>query len=180
MKLKRIPCHITYTNEETHSIIKSSKKLSPLYNGKIISKGPRYCPSIEDKVERFADKTRHQIFLEPETLTDKEVYPNGISTSLPENVQLEFLKTIDGLKDVIITKPGYAIEYSHLILKTYLIISQQSNLIIYSLLDKSMEQQAMRKLLHKVLLPALMRPYILRWQRALVSVQKHCIYRSDD
>jgi len=108
-----IPCHITYTNVETHEIIKSSKHLSPLFNGKINSVGPRYCPSIEDKVERFSDKNSHQVFLEPETLSDKEIYPNGLSTCLPEQKQLEFLHTIKGLENCVISHPGYAIEYSY-------------------------------------------------------------------
>ena len=108
-----IPCHITYTNPKTHEIIKSSQHLSPLFNGKINSVGPRYCPSIEDKVERFEDKNSHQVFLEPETLADKEVYPNGLSTCLPEQKQLEFLRTIKGLENCIMSHPGYAIEYSY-------------------------------------------------------------------
>ena len=111
--IQRIPCHITYTNQYTHSIISNSKELSPMYDGRITSIGPRYCPSIEDKIERFSDKSHHQIFLEPETLSDNEIYPNGISTSLPEKVQLEFLRTIKGLESVEMTKPGYAIEYSY-------------------------------------------------------------------
>ena len=112
-KIKTIPCHITHTNEKTHGIIKSSRHLSPLFNGKINSVGPRYCPSIEDKVERFADKNSHQIFLEPETLADKEIYPNGLSTCLPEEKQLDFLHTIKGLENCIMSHPGYAIEYSY-------------------------------------------------------------------
>ena len=111
--IKTIPCHITHTNEKTHAIIKSSQHLSPLFNGKINSVGPRYCPSIEDKVERFADKNSHQVFLEPETLADKEIYPNGLSTCLPEEKQLDFLHTIKGLENCIMSHPGYAIEYSY-------------------------------------------------------------------
>ena len=111
--ITEIPCHITYTNKATHLIIKSSKDLSPLFNGAIESVGPRYCPSIEDKVERFFDKESHQIFLEPETLDNKEVYPNGLSTCLPESIQLEFLRTIKGLENCQVTQPGYAIEYSY-------------------------------------------------------------------
>ena len=111
--IAEIPCHITYTNNNTHQIIKSSQHLSPLFNGSIESVGPRYCPSIEDKVERFIDKNSHQVFLEPETLSDKIVYPNGLSTCLPENIQLSFLKTIKGLEKCEISQPGYAIEYSY-------------------------------------------------------------------
>lgn len=110
--ISEIPCHITYTNKNTHQIIKSSQHLSPLFNGSIDSVGPRYCPSIEDKVERFMDKSSHQVFLEPETLSDEIVYPNGLSTCLPENIQLSFLKTIKGLEKCKISQPGYAIEYS--------------------------------------------------------------------
>ena len=126
-----IPCHITHTNGETHEIIKSSQHLSPLFNGKINSAGPRYCPSIEDKVERFSDKNSHQVFLEPETLSDKEIYPNGLSTCLPEQKQLEFLHTIKGLENCIISHPGYAIEYSYfdpLGLNKYLQTKNISNL----------------------------------------------------
>ncbi len=111
--IKRLPCYITYTNKDTHKIISDAKKLSPLFNGKINSIGPRYCPSIEDKVYRFADKENHQIFLEPETSDNLEIYPNGLSTSLPLDIQKEFLKTIPGLENCEITQPGYAIEYSY-------------------------------------------------------------------
>ena len=111
--INEIPCHITYTNTETHKIIKETQSLSPLFNGSIKSAGPRYCPSIEDKVHRFYDKESHQIFLEPETLSDEEIYPNGLSTCLPEHTQLKFLRTIQGLENCKITQPGYAIEYSY-------------------------------------------------------------------
>ncbi len=109
----KLPCHITHTNQETHDIILGSKKQSPLFNGKINTVGPRYCPSIEDKVYRFTDKLSHQIFLEPETSNNLEVYPNGISTSLPLEIQKRFLHTIRGLEKCEITQPGYAIEYSY-------------------------------------------------------------------
>jgi tRNA uridine 5-carboxymethylaminomethyl modification enzyme len=130
-RITSIPCYITYTNGKTHEIIKSSQHLSPLFNGKINSVGPRYCPSIEDKVERFSDKNSHQVFLEPETLSDKEIYPNGLSTCLPEQKQLEFLHTIKGLENCIISHPGYAIEYSYfdpLGLNKYLQTKNISNL----------------------------------------------------
>ena len=113
VNLEQIDCYITYTNSETHKIIRENIQKSAIFNGNISSKGPRYCPSIEDKVHRFSDKDRHQIFLEPEGLNSNVVYPNGISTSLPEKTQLEFLSTIKGLEKVQILQPGYAIEYDY-------------------------------------------------------------------
>lgn len=107
----QVPCHITGTTEETHRIIRDSLHLSPVYDGQINGTGPRYCPSIEDKVVRFQDRSRHQIFLEPEGLGDHTIYPNGISTSLPENVQAALMATIPGLENARIIQPGYAIEY---------------------------------------------------------------------
>jgi tRNA uridine 5-carboxymethylaminomethyl modification enzyme len=107
----QILCYMTYTNSDTHKIIKDNIKNSPLYNGQISSAGPRYCPSIEDKVIRFADKERHQVFLEPEGLNSNLIYPNGISTSLPEEIQEQFIRSIPGLENCIFEKFGYAIEY---------------------------------------------------------------------
>lgn len=107
----QVSCFITYTNEKTHEIIFNNLDRSPLYSGKIKGIGPRYCPSIEDKVVRFREKPRHQVFLEPEGLSRKEYYANGISTSLPYDVQVAFLKTISGLEEAEIMRPGYAIEY---------------------------------------------------------------------
>jgi len=109
----QISCHITHTNAETHRIIAENIHRSPLYSGQIEGVGPRYCPSVEDKIHRFQDKSAHQIFLEPEGLDDPTVYPNGISTSLPEDVQEAFIRTIRGLERVHIQRPGYAIEYDY-------------------------------------------------------------------
>lgn len=109
----QISCYITYTNENTHQVIRDNLHVAPMYSGQIKSSGPRYCPSIEDKIVRFADKERHQIFLEPEGLDDHTVYPNGISTSLPAEVQEALIRTIPGLENVTIIEPGYAIEYDY-------------------------------------------------------------------
>ena len=110
---KQVPCSMTYTNQKVHKIIEKNLSKSAVYSGGIQGVGPRYCPSIEDKVVKFADKTRHQIFLEPEGLNDHTIYPNGISTSLPEVVQYEILNNINGLENVSILRPGYAIEYDY-------------------------------------------------------------------
>ncbi|KRA47877.1 tRNA uridine-5-carboxymethylaminomethyl(34) synthesis enzyme MnmG [Devosia sp. Root635] len=109
----QVSCHITRTTAETHRIISENLHRSAMYGGRIQSRGPRYCPSIEDKVVRFADRDSHQIFLEPEGLDDRTVYPNGVSTSLPAEVQEAFLRTMPGLENVLIIRPGYAIEYDH-------------------------------------------------------------------
>src|SRR5690606_13568135 len=106
-------CHITHTGEASHAIIRAALHRSPLYSGQIAGIGPRYCPSIEDKVVRFADKASHQVFLEPEGLDTHEVYPNGISTSLPFDVQLALVRSIAGLESAHLTRPGYAIEYDY-------------------------------------------------------------------
>ena len=110
---QQIACHITKTTEETHDIIRGALDQSPMYSGMIEGVGPRYCPSVEDKVVRFADKASHQVFVEPEGLSTDVVYPNGISTSLPHEVQIEFVRSIIGFESAVITQPGYAIEYDY-------------------------------------------------------------------
>lgn len=112
-EVRQISCGVTHTNERTHEIVRSNLSRSAMYGGHIEGVGPRYCPSIEDKVVRFADKLGHQVFLEPEGLDDYTVYPNGISTSLPEEVQQDYVRTIAGLENVTILQPGYAIEYDY-------------------------------------------------------------------
>lgn len=108
-----VPCHVVYTNERTHEIIRKNIGRSPLFAGKIQGAGPRYCPSIEDKVMRFAERERHQIFVEPEGLSTEEIYLNGLSSSLPEDVQDEFLRTMSGFENAIVSRPGYAVEYDY-------------------------------------------------------------------
>jgi len=107
----QVPCYITHTNEKTHDVIRNNLDRSPMYAGVIEGIGPRYCPSIEDKVMRFADRNQHQIFLEPEGLTSNEIYPNGISTSLPFDVQMQIVRSMEGMENAKIVRPGYAIEY---------------------------------------------------------------------
>ncbi len=113
MHPEQMPCYITHTNERTHDIIRSGFDRSPMFTGKIEGVGPRYCPSVEDKINRFADKESHQIFLEPEGLTTHEYYPNGISTSLPFDIQLGLVRSMQGLENAHILRPGYAIEYDY-------------------------------------------------------------------
>ena len=108
---RQMPCYITHTNEKTHDVIRNNLDRSPMYAGVIEGIGPRYCPSIEDKVMRFADRNQHQIFLEPEGLTSNEIYPNGISTSLPFDVQMQIVRSMQGMENAKIVRPGYAIEY---------------------------------------------------------------------
>ena len=104
-------CYITHTNQKTHDIIKKNFHLSPIFTGHIKGTPPRYCPSIEDKISRFADKTSHHVFVEPESASSEEMYPNGLSTSLPFNIQKEFIRSIVGFEEAILTRPGYAVEY---------------------------------------------------------------------
>ena len=114
IKKEQLPCYVTYTNEKTHSIVRDNFDKAPIFTGDIDGIGPRYCPSIEDKVDRFSERDRHQIFLEPQTSECNEYYANGVSTSLPSDVQKEFLKTIKGLEHAKITRYGYAVEYDYL------------------------------------------------------------------
>ena len=109
-----VSCHLVYTNEKTHQIIRENIGRSPLYSGKISGVGPRYCPSIEDKVMRFAERERHQLFLEPEGLATEEMYLNGFSSSLPEEVQDRFLRTLPGFENAVVSRPGYAVEYDYI------------------------------------------------------------------
>jgi tRNA uridine 5-carboxymethylaminomethyl modification enzyme len=113
MHPQQMPCWITHTNQQTHDIIRGGLDRSPMYTGVIEGVGPRYCPSIEDKIHRFSSKESHQIFLEPEGLTTNEFYPNGISTSLPFDVQIELVRSMKGLENAHILRPGYAIEYDY-------------------------------------------------------------------
>ena len=113
LSVDQLPCYLTHTNEKTHDFIRANLSESPLYSGVIKGTGPRYCPSIEDKVVKFSDHNRHQVFLEPEGRNSNVIYPNGISTSLPEEVQIAFIKTIPGLENVKMIRPGYAIEYDY-------------------------------------------------------------------
>ena len=109
-----VPCHLVYTNEETHRIIRENIGKSPLYSGKISGIGPRYCPSIEDKVMRFAERDRHQLFVEPEGIATEEMYINGFSSSLPEDIQDQFLRTLPGFANAVVSRPGYAVEYDYI------------------------------------------------------------------
>jgi len=128
---------MTYTNEKVHKIIQKNIKRSAMYSGSIQGVGPRYCPSIEDKIVKFADKDRHQIYLEPEGLNDHTIYPNGISTSLPFDVQQEICNNINGLENVKIIRPGYAIEYDYIDPgELFLTLETKKNYKTYTLLDK--------------------------------------------
>jgi tRNA uridine 5-carboxymethylaminomethyl modification enzyme len=108
-----LPCRMAYTNERTHAVIQKNIHRSPLYSGDIVGKGPRYCPSIEDKVVKFPERIRHQIFVEPEGLHTDELYLNGLSSSLPEDVQTEFIHTMEGFSRAELVRPGYAVEYDY-------------------------------------------------------------------
>ncbi len=111
---KQLPCYITYTNDATHQVLRDNLHRSPLYSGKIVGNGPRYCPSIEDKVVKFPERDRHQVFIEPEGADTEEMYLNGISSSMPEDVQEAFIHSIPGLQNAVLVRPGYAVEYDYL------------------------------------------------------------------
>lgn len=147
--IPQISCFITHTNNKTHKIIKNNIHLSPMYSGQIMSMGARYCPSIEDKINKFSDKRSHQIFLEPEGLDNNIIYPNGISTSLPENIQENFIRSIKGLENAIIIKPGYAIEYDFVNPQELYHTLETKKLTICFLQVKLTELQDMKKRLHK-------------------------------
>ena len=147
----QVPCWITHTNEKTHAIIRAGLDRSPMYTGVIEGVGPRYCPSVEDKIHRFAGKESHQIFLEPEGLTTNEFYPNGISTSLPFDVQYDLVRSIRGLENAHILRPGYAIEYDYYDPRG---------------LKRSLAPRVMKKLPHKVCWQAPMPPCMQPGMRA--------------
>lgn len=155
---QQIHCSITHTNEHTHAAILSGLDRSPLYAGIIEGVGPRYCPSIEDKIVRFKDKTSHQIFLEPEGLNTHEIYPNGISTSLPFDIQLKFVRSIRGLENAHITRPGYAIEYDYFDPRELNPTLETRHVKGLFFADKLMAQPVMKKPLLKVLSRGLMPP----------------------
>lgn len=149
---EQVPCWLTYTNEQTHKIIRDNIERAPMANGIITGVGPRYCPSIETKIVRFPDKERHQLFIEPEGLDTEEMYVQGMSTSMPIDVQMEFLGTIPGLENVRIMRPGYAIEYdciNPLQLKPSLEFKKISG---FFSAGQTMVRLDMKKQLHKVLL----------------------------
>ena len=148
---KQVSCSMTYTNEKVHKIIKKNLSKSAVYSGSIKVNGPRYCPSIEDKIVKFADKTRHQIFLEPEGLNDHTIYPNGISTSLPEIVQCEIFNNINGLENVKIIRPGYAIEYDYIDPRELFLTLETKKIKNFILQDKSMAPQDTKRQQLKVL-----------------------------
>ena len=148
---KQISCRMTYTNEEVHKLISKNLKRSAMYSGNIKSVGPRYCPSIEDKIVKFSDKQRHQIFLEPEGLRGHTVYPNGISTSLPQEVQQEMCSKINGLENVKIIRAGYAIEYDFVDPRELFLTLETKKIKIFIWRVKLTEQPVMRRLLLKVL-----------------------------
>ena len=148
---KQVACSMTYTNEKVHNIIKKNLSKSAMYSGSIQGVGPRYCPSIEDKIVKFSDKLRHQIFLEPEGLNDHTIYPNGISTSLPEVVQQEILNNISGLENVKIIRPGYAIEYDYIDPRELFLTLETKKIKNLYLAGQINGTTGMKKLLPKVL-----------------------------
>ena len=148
--MPQIECGITRTTARTHEIIAGSIHLSAVYSGQIAGQGPRYCPSIEDKVKRFAEKQSHQIFLEPEGLDDHTVYPNGISTSLPRDVQDAMIASIPGLETAKILQYGYAIEYDFIDPRALSRMLELKHCLVCFWLARSMALQGMRKLPHRV------------------------------
>lgn len=175
---RNIPCYLAYTNEKTHTVIRNNLHRSPLYSGKIEGIGPRYCPSIEDKVVRFAEKERHQLFLEPEGLNTTEMYVQGMSSSLPEEVQLSFLRTIEGMENVEVMKTGYAIEYDYVIptqLKTTLEMKKINGLFCAGQINGSSgyEEAAAQGLMAGINAALLVKgrdPFILKRSEAYIGV----------
>ena len=141
--------YITHTNEKTHDVIRSNLDRSPMYAGVIEGVGPRYCPSIEDKVMRFADRNQHQIFLEPEGLTSNEIYPNGISTSLPFDVQMQIVRSMQGMENAKIVRPGYAIEYDFFDPRDLNLLWKANSSRVCSLRARLTVQLVMKKPPHK-------------------------------
>ena len=157
LEREQVKCWLTYTNEETHKVIRENLDRSPLYSGYIKGTGPRYCPSIEDKVVRFADKNRHQVFIEPEGNYTNEMYIGGMSSSLPEDVQEKMYRSVPGLEHAKIVRNAYAIEYDCLdsleLLPTLELKKSKRSFLVP---DRQMEVPVMKKLLHKDLLPVSM------------------------
>ena len=147
---RQVTCRMTYTNESVHKIISKNINRSAIYSGSIQGVGPRYCPSIEDKIVKFSDKQRHQIFLEPEGLNDHTIYPNGISTSLPAEIQYEMCSKINGLENVKILRPGYAIEYDYVDPRELLLTLETKKIKISTLRVRLMELQGMKRRLLRV------------------------------
>ena len=146
---KQIPCFIAYTNQETHNIIESNFFRAPLFTGQIEGTGPRYCPSIEDKVNRFRDKDRHHLFIEPQTMENTECYINGMSTSLPPEVQQQMIHSVVGMENAKIVRYGYAIEYDYVDPRELKHSLETKKIKGLFLAGQIMEQQVMKRLQHK-------------------------------
>ena len=147
---RQLPCHVTYTSDKVHEMLRTGFDKSPMFSGRIQGLGPRYCPSIEDKIERFSDRERHQLFVEPEGWDTCEIYVNGFSSSLPEDVQYKALRMVPGFENMKMFRPGYAIEYDFFP-PTQLSLSMETRLVKHLFLQvKSMVLQGMKRLLVRV------------------------------